>query len=97
MFLRRSYFFKSQPSYHRCLSTTTSHIKIVEVGPRDGLQNEEKIFVNTSTKLKFIQLLLESGLKCIESTSFVSPKWVPQVLNTKYPNMVCDFSFYLYR
>lgn len=55
-------------------------VKIVEVGPRDGLQNELKI-IPTERKLKFIQLLKESGLKNIEATSFVSPKWVPQVHN----------------
>lgn len=53
-------------------------VKIVEVGPRDGLQNEAKILA-TESKLKFIKLLEESGLKTIEVTSFVSPKWVPQV------------------
>lgn len=53
-------------------------VKIVEVGPRDGLQNESKI-LPTAAKLIFINLLKESGLKTIEATSFVSPKWVPQV------------------
>ena len=53
-------------------------VKIVEVGPRDGLQNESKI-LPTTAKLMFINLLRESGLKTIEATSFVSPKWVPQV------------------
>ena len=54
------------------------NIKIVEVGPRDGLQNE-KIFVPTEQKLAFIDKLLAAGLKHIEVTSFVSPKWVPQM------------------
>lgn len=53
-------------------------IKVVEVGPRDGLQNEEN-FIATDIKLKFIEKLLASGLKTIEATSFVSPKWVPQM------------------
>ena len=53
-------------------------IKIVEVGPRDGLQNEKSI-LSTPIKLTFIQHLLASGLKNIEVTSFVSPKWVPQM------------------
>lgn len=65
------------PLFSRRLSTKT--VKIVEVGPRDGLQNEAKILA-TGTKLKFIQLLAESGLKSIEAASFVSPKWVPQVI-----------------
>lgn len=53
-------------------------IKIVEVGPRDGLQNEKAI-VSTSIKLQFIEKLIAAGLKTIEATSFVSPKWVPQM------------------
>lgn len=53
-------------------------IKIVEVGPRDGLQNEKTI-VSTEVKLGFIDRLVLSGLKNIETTSFVSPQWVPQM------------------
>ena len=53
-------------------------VRIVEVGPRDGLQNE-KIMVETPVKLEFIDRLADSGLQNIEATSFVSPKWVPQV------------------
>ncbi|MBS0286765.1 MAG: hydroxymethylglutaryl-CoA lyase [Proteobacteria bacterium] len=53
-------------------------IQIVEVGPRDGLQNEKEI-VPTDIKIEFIQRLVQSGLKTIETTSFVSPKWVPQM------------------
>ncbi len=54
------------------------HVKLVEVGPRDGLQNEKQ-FVPTETKLLFIDKLISSGLKNIEATSFVSAKWVPQL------------------
>lgn len=53
-------------------------VKIVEVGPRDGLQNE-KVIVPTETKIKLIDMLSKSGLSSIEATSFVSPKWVPQM------------------
>lgn len=53
-------------------------VKIVEVGPRDGLQNEAKI-VPTAVKIEFIDLLTGAGLPAIEVTSFVSPKWVPQM------------------
>ncbi len=53
-------------------------VKIVEVGPRDGLQNE-KVSVPTETKITLINKLSQTGLKVIETTSFVSPKWVPQV------------------
>lgn len=53
-------------------------VKIVEVGPRDGLQNEKTI-VPTETKIHLIDMLSEAGLPVIEATSFVSPKWVPQM------------------
>ena len=53
-------------------------VRIVEVGPRDGLQNESQV-VSTETKLEFIRRLGETGLKTIEATAFVSPKWVPQM------------------
>jgi isopropylmalate/homocitrate/citramalate synthase len=52
--------------------------RIVEVGPRDGLQNEKQI-VPAETKIEFIRRLAETGLKTIEATAFVSPKWVPQM------------------
>lgn len=53
-------------------------VKIVEVGPRDGLQNEKNI-VPTAVKIELIHRLVSSGLPVVEATSFVSPKWVPQV------------------
>ncbi|XP_043535281.1 3-hydroxy-3-methylglutaryl-CoA lyase, cytoplasmic isoform X3 [Chiloscyllium plagiosum] len=53
-------------------------VKIVEVGPRDGLQNE-KVIVPTEVKIKLINLLSETGLSVIEATSFVPPKWMPQL------------------
>jgi hydroxymethylglutaryl-CoA lyase len=53
-------------------------IKIVEVSPRDGLQNEPKE-IPTALKIKFIEALAKSGLQSIEITSYVSPKWVPQL------------------
>lgn len=54
------------------------HIKIVEVGPRDGLQNEKSL-VPTETKLELIHRLADCGLTEVEATSFVSPKWIPQL------------------
>uniref|UniRef100_A0A7N5P0X0 Hydroxymethylglutaryl-CoA lyase, mitochondrial n=1 Tax=Ailuropoda melanoleuca TaxID=9646 RepID=A0A7N5P0X0_AILME len=60
------------------VGTFPKRVKIVEVGARDGLQNE-KNFVSTSTKIKLIDMLSEAGLPVIEATSFVSPKWVPQM------------------
>ena len=52
--------------------------RIVEVGLRDGLQNESRV-VTTETKLKLLNLLYAAGLRSIEAGSFVSPKWVPQM------------------
>ncbi|XP_069935200.1 hydroxymethylglutaryl-CoA lyase, mitochondrial isoform X2 [Oryctolagus cuniculus] len=60
------------------MGTLPKQVKIVEVGPRDGLQNEKNI-VPTAVKIKLIDMLSEAGLPVIEATSFVSPKWVPQV------------------
>ncbi|MGE5770397.1 MAG: hydroxymethylglutaryl-CoA lyase [Betaproteobacteria bacterium] len=55
-----------------------AQVKIVEVGPRDGLQNEKRL-VPTETKIELIERLADAGLRAIEATSFVSPKWVPQM------------------
>nr|XP_011464962.1 PREDICTED: hydroxymethylglutaryl-CoA lyase, mitochondrial-like [Fragaria vesca subsp. vesca] len=57
-------------------------VKIVEVGPRDGLQNEKKI-VSATIKIELIHMLVSSGLSVVEATSFVSPKWVPQLADAK--------------
>ncbi|BBH11945.1 hydroxymethylglutaryl-CoA lyase [Chromobacterium haemolyticum] len=54
------------------------HMKIVEVGPRDGLQNEKQA-LSTAVKLELIRRLAASGLRSIEAGAFVSPKWVPQM------------------
>ena len=53
-------------------------VRIVEVGPRDGLQNE-KAMVSTADKIELIDRLSRTGLRSIEATAFVSPKWVPQM------------------
>ncbi|MGX7005256.1 hydroxymethylglutaryl-CoA lyase [Caballeronia sp. KNU42] len=53
-------------------------VKIVEVGPRDGLQNEKE-FVATEVKIELVNRLANAGLLNVESASFVSPKWVPQM------------------
>ncbi|HJZ70879.1 MAG TPA: hydroxymethylglutaryl-CoA lyase [Vicinamibacterales bacterium] len=57
---------------------TTTRVTIVEVGPRDGLQNERAI-VSTADKIEFVDRLSAAGLQVIEVTAFVSPKWVPQM------------------
>jgi hydroxymethylglutaryl-CoA lyase len=61
--------------------TYPSRVRIVEVGPRDGLQNEAGA-VPLEAKVELIGALAEAGLKTIEAGSFVSPKWVPQMADT---------------
>ncbi|EIW7863513.1 hydroxymethylglutaryl-CoA lyase [Vibrio parahaemolyticus] len=61
--------------------TLPTNVTIVEVGPRDGLQNESP--VSTRTKICLIDLLSDTGLSHIEAGSFVSPKWVPQMADSK--------------
>lgn len=69
---RSSQLLKSIPDY----------VKVVEVGARDGLQNEKTI-IPTDVKVELIKLLVSSGLSVVEATSFVSPKWVPQLADAK--------------
>jgi hydroxymethylglutaryl-CoA lyase len=54
------------------------HVRIFEVGPRDGLQNQKRI-IATEDKIKLVDMLSDCGFSHIETTSFVSPKWVPQM------------------
>ncbi|XP_063772794.1 3-hydroxymethyl-3-methylglutaryl-CoA lyase, cytoplasmic isoform X2 [Pseudophryne corroboree] len=68
----------STPEQEPHVTGLPQHVKIVEVGPRDGLQNE-KAFVPTNIKIELINRLSEAGLPVIEVTSFVSSKWVPQI------------------
>ncbi len=56
-------------------------VRMVEVGPRDGLQNEAQI-VPAATKIALIEKLAEAGLTTVEAGSFVSPKWIPQMADT---------------
>jgi hydroxymethylglutaryl-CoA lyase len=60
------------------MNLPADHVRIVEVGARDGLQNEKAI-VPTVVKIELIDRLSACGLQTIEATSFVSPKWVPQL------------------
>ena len=62
-------------------SSLPAAVSIVEVGPRDGLQNEREI-VPVESKVGLIERLADAGLKVIEVGSFVSPKWVPQMADT---------------
>ena len=68
----------------RTLSTSiqrrSGEVRIVEVGPRDGLQNEKKS-IQLETKRELLRRLAQTGVRSIEAGSFVAPKWVPQVMN----------------
>ncbi|KDP43190.1 hypothetical protein JCGZ_22742 [Jatropha curcas] len=67
---------------NKFLKGIPNFVKIVEVGPRDGLQNEKNI-VPTDVKIELIHRLVSSGLPVVEATSFVSPKWVPQLADAR--------------
>ncbi|MEL7490660.1 MAG: hydroxymethylglutaryl-CoA lyase [Pseudomonadota bacterium] len=56
----------------------TDHITLVEVGPRDGLQNEKQT-IDPATKIELVERLAEAGFQSVEAGAFVSPKWVPQM------------------
>jgi isopropylmalate/homocitrate/citramalate synthase len=76
------------------LPTFPTSVRIVEVGPRDGLQNE-KVTIPTEQKIQFINLLSDAGLPVVEATSFVSPRAIPQLSDasavmagiTRHPNV----------
>ncbi|KAF1989093.1 aldolase [Aulographum hederae CBS 113979] len=66
----------------RTLATAPSdHVNIIEVGPRDGLQNEKQT-IPLETKIELVERLTETGVRTIEAGSFVSPKWTPQMANS---------------
>ncbi|KAK3443651.1 hypothetical protein EUGRSUZ_B03752 [Eucalyptus grandis] len=67
---------------NKFLTGIPKFVKIVEVGPRDGLQNEKNT-VPTAIKVELIRRLVSCGLPVVEATSFVSPKWVPQLADAK--------------
>ncbi|KAK3703928.1 hypothetical protein LTR37_014146 [Vermiconidia calcicola] len=75
-----------QSAYIRCYRSgpalTEPDVRILEVGPRDGLQNIKQK-VDTHVKIELIQRLAASGLRAIEATSFVAPKWIPQLADSK--------------
>src|SRR3546814_8510296 len=76
---RRSRRRRRQPGHAGDLSMALpSSVRIVEVCPRDGLQNEKAI-IPTAAKIELIDRLSATGLRTVEATSFVSPKWVPQL------------------
>ncbi|QDS73816.1 hypothetical protein FKW77_006129 [Venturia effusa] len=78
LYLRR---FLCQPGRRYASTSTSDHVNIIEMGPRDGLQNEKNA-IPLATKLELIDRLARTGLRTIEAGSFVSPKWVPQMANS---------------
>ena len=68
-----------------------AQVKIWEVGPRDGLQNE-KVTIPTEVKAEFITRLVNAGLSVVEITSFVHPKWVPQLADAAELMGMLDFN-----
>src|SRR6202022_4945887 len=63
------------------MKISVDSVKVVEGGPRDGLQNE-KVTIPTDAKVEYIPALADAGLRTIEAGAFVSPKWVPQMADT---------------
>lgn len=80
--LRAARLAVRHPRSHRTFASAAAsradHVRIVEVGPRDGLQNEKKT-IPLATKIELVERLAQTGLTTIEAGSFVSPKWTPQV------------------
>ncbi|NCW69412.1 MAG: hydroxymethylglutaryl-CoA lyase, partial [Marivivens sp.] len=68
-----------------------THVRIYEVGPRDGLQNEKAV-IAVDDKVALIKALVDAGLKDIEVGSFVSPKWVPQMADTDRVMAALDYA-----
>lgn len=81
-----------RPRHIRSLATAvneqhipaSNRVRLVEVGPRDGLQNEKQT-IPLTTKIELIERLARTGLTDIEAGSFVAPKWVPQVRDLVMP------------
>lgn len=80
--LRTARLAARHPCRTRTFATAASNradfVRIVEVGPRDGLQNEKQS-IPVATKIELVERLAQTGVRTIEAGSFVSPKWVPQV------------------
>ena len=77
-FGRRAFRQLSKRSFSATPKPLADHVRIIEVGPRDGLQNEKKS-IPVETKVELINRLAQTGLTTIEAGSFVAPKWVPQM------------------
>ena len=75
---RRGFQQLSRKSFSSSNRALADHVRIIEVGPRDGLQNEKKS-IPVETKVELVNRLAGTGLTTIAAGSFVAPKWVPQV------------------
>lgn len=75
---RRAYRHLSRRTFTSSSRALADHVRIIEVGPRDGLQNEKRS-IPAETKIELVRRLAKTGLQTIEAGSFVAPKWVPQV------------------
>lgn len=86
---RRLGYRCTRKGFSTSIRRRAGEVRIVEVGPRDGLQNESKT-IPLETKVELIRRLAMTGVRSIEAGSFVAPKWVPQVLHSYiallYPN-----------
>ncbi|KAF2447177.1 aldolase [Karstenula rhodostoma CBS 690.94] len=79
--LRTARLAARYPLRRRYATAASDFVRIVEVGPRDGLQNEKQS-IPVATKIELVNKLAQTGLKTIEAGSFVSPKWTPQMANS---------------
>ncbi|KAH7399160.1 hypothetical protein DE146DRAFT_613324 [Phaeosphaeria sp. MPI-PUGE-AT-0046c] len=83
--LRSARLAARHPCQRRTFAATAAsraeHVRLIEVGPRDGLQNEKQA-IPVATKIELVERLVKAGLSTIEAGSFVSPKWVPQMANS---------------
>ena len=66
----------ASPHHNQLFTALPASVEVYEVGPRDGLQNE-KMVVPTELKISMIERLVEAGVRRIEITSFVNPRWIP--------------------
>ncbi|KAL5396715.1 hypothetical protein PMIN06_001788 [Paraphaeosphaeria minitans] len=79
--LRTARLAARYPLRRRYATAASDFVRIVEVGPRDGLQNEKQS-IPVATKIELVNKLAQTGLKTIEAGSFVSPRWTPQMANS---------------
>ena len=77
--------FRTRHRFSTSSAIATAAVRILEVGPRDGLQNEKGRIIPVGTRVELIDRLVRAGMTVVEAGSFVSPKWVPQVRFLPHP------------